>query len=71
MNQPKQRLTLTRDEKESKLWKRLLEHCESRLQTLRMQNDGDKSEIETAKLRGRILEVKAFLGLDKDLPEID
>jgi len=71
MNQPKPLFVLTQDEKESRLWQKLIKHLEDRLQTLRLQNDGDRSETETARLRGRIAELKAIIGLDKDLPEID
>jgi hypothetical protein len=71
MSQPKPRIVLTQDEKDSKLWRKLMAHWEGQLQILRTQNDGDKSEIETARLRGRIAQVKADLALDKDLPEVD
>lgn len=71
MIQPKPRFILTEDEKESRLWKRLCEHWQDRLQTLRAQNDSDKSESATARLRGQIAELKASLGLEKELPETD
>jgi len=34
---------------------------EARLQELRVQNDGDLKEIDTAELRGRIAEIKKWL----------
>lgn len=64
-------LVLTADERESKLWRKLSDHFTERLASLRIQNDGDKSDIETAKLRGRISELKACIAFDKDLPEIE
>lgn len=71
MNHPKPRFVLTDDEKESRLWKRLCGHWDGRLHTLRIQNDGDKSETATARLRGQIAELKSIIGLSNDLPEID
>jgi hypothetical protein len=71
MNEPKQRLVLTQDEKDSKLWRKLMKHWEDRLQILRTQNDGDKDEKATSRLRGQIAELKAMLGMDKDLPEVN
>ena len=71
MSAPKPKFALTHEEKTSKLWRKLLAHWEDKLETLRNQNDGDKSEIDTAKLRGRISECKANLSLDKDAPDID
>lgn len=68
MNQP---ITITEDEKESKLWKKLKEHIETRLDLLRKKNDGNLDEFETARLRGRISELKSFFALDKEVPEIE
>lgn len=71
MNEPKPALKLSRDEKSSRLFTRLMEHWEDRLQSLRLQNDGDHDPVSSAKLRGRIAELKLNLSLDKELPEID
>lgn len=63
---PKDHFSLSNEEKDSKLWTRLVEHFESKLMSLRIQNEGDKTEIETAKLRGRIAEIKSILSLGKE-----
>lgn len=42
---------------------RLKEHYAARLLELRASNDADKTPEQTARLRGRIAEVKAFLAL--------
>lgn len=55
-------------ERETALWAKIRAHYEERLLTLRMQNDGDKSQDETAKIRGRIAEVRLLLNMDKDFP---
>lgn len=53
----------------SEAWLRIKEHLEQRLKAYRSQNDGDLDEIKTAKLRGRINELKYLLALDqKDDP---
>ena len=52
----------------SACWAHLRTHLYERLDNLRKQNDGDKDEIQTAKLRGRIAEVKALLSLEQDSP---
>jgi hypothetical protein len=70
MTEP-QMLVLSTEDKRSPLWGRLMARCERRLADLRIQNEGDKSEVETATLRGRIAEVKALLALDKELPEME
>jgi len=49
----------------SDTWKALVARYESRLDDLRMRNDGDLSETQTAKLRGRINEIREFLALAK------
>ena len=59
-------LILTIEERRSPLWRKLAEHYESRLESLRNQNDGDRTDVDTAKLRGRIAEVKLVLALGND-----
>lgn len=49
----------------SETWKALVEKYETRLDDLRKRNDGDLSDIQTAKLRGRIHEIREFLALAK------
>ena len=59
-------MILTIEERRSPLWRKLAEHYESRLESLRNQNDGDRADVDTAKLRGRIAEVKLLLSLGHD-----
>lgn len=59
---------ITEIESNSALWLKIKAHYEARLQTLREQNDADRDPDKTAKLRGRIAEVKALLGLDAPPP---
>ena len=49
----------------SDTWKALVILYESRLEDLRRRNDGDLNETQTAKLRGRINEIREFLALAK------
>lgn len=55
-------------ERDSDVWKRIREHLESRLEAQRRKNDGDLGLEDTAKVRGRIAELKYLLGLDKPAP---
>lgn len=64
-------LTLTKDERESPLWERLVEHHEKRLAVLRAKNDASLDAEETASLRGQIKEVKVFLALGIEEPEFE
>lgn len=63
---PRPHFSLSNEERDSKLWARLVEHFESKLMSLRIQNEGDKSEIETANIRGRIAEIKSILSLNNE-----
>lgn len=66
MNEPKPPLVLSAEERRSPLWKKLKDHWQERLEVLRKQNDGDRPETETAKLRGQIAECKALLWLERE-----
>ena len=67
-----ERFELTKLDKETALWKKLKAHYEQRLDVLRKNNDTDLSDIETARLRGRIGFAKEFLGLDApDITTLD
>jgi GTP1/Obg family GTP-binding protein len=59
---------LNEAESQTALWQKIKKHLEQRLETARNKNDGDLNEVETAKLRGRITELKSFLALDKPPP---
>lgn len=57
-------------ETRSAVWIKLHTHLRSQLQTLRERNDGAQLDaIETARLRGRIAQVKEILALGQPEPE--
>jgi hypothetical protein len=57
-------MNLTKTDQESVLWMKIVKHLNERLQSYRTANDsGVLTEIETARLRGKIAEVKEFLNL--------
>lgn len=49
-------------------WQKLKRHLEAELAKRRQENDKDLDAEQTAKLRGRINELKRILTLDKPLP---
>jgi hypothetical protein len=59
---------LTRTEAASGLWQRIEEHLKARLAEKRAENDHDKDAIATAKLRGALSEIKAFLAIGSQEP---
>jgi len=61
---------LTAIDRQSEAWKKVTQHLEDRLQQLRESNDTDVGERETAKIRGRIAEVRSLLS-ENDLPSRD
>jgi hypothetical protein len=64
------KLLIAEHDSKTALWKKIKAHFEEKLELLRRQNDGNLSEAETQKLRGRIAEVKSILALDKPPPRI-
>jgi len=61
---------LTDIDRNTPLWLALRAHLERRLESQRAKNDTDLSPDETAKVRGRIAEIKALLALENPRPEI-
>ena len=57
-------IALTFEEKNGALWIKLRKHTEQKLQKMRIRLEADQDTTETAKIRGRILELKNFLTLD-------
>lgn len=57
-------MKLDRIESQSAVWLKLKEHIEDCLSQLRQQNDGDLSDIDTARLRGRVAMCKELLALE-------
>lgn len=70
IEKPTQPFRLTPADRQSQTWARLRTHLNERLQSMRAQNDGDLDPVATAKMRGRIAEIKAMLALEQDLPQI-
>ena len=64
------KLLLNAAEKNNLLWKKLKSHYEEKLEACRKQNDGELDPIQTAKLRGRIVEIKSFLALENPPPSL-
>jgi len=56
---------LTQLEMTSSTWARVSTHLEARLQVLREKNDNSQDEQSTARLRGRIEEIKKMLSAGK------
>lgn len=54
----------------SQTWKRIKDHVEQRIEMLRRKNDSNLDEIETAKIRGQIAELKFIAELDKPAPQL-
>lgn len=52
------------------VWKKIENKLNERLDAHRRKNDGNLSAEETNRVRGRIAEVKAILGLAKEPPAI-
>lgn len=63
--------TLSKSDCNSPLWHALADHMRDRLAAHRGNNDASQSVEKTEKLRGRIEELKALLGLEDDRPSID
>jgi hypothetical protein len=62
---PKQeaQFRLELNDRHSPTWAKLRRHLEARITELRRQNDSDADPMKTAKLRGRIAELKGLLSL--------
>ena len=60
---PEPKFELSAAERDGALWLKLAAHLEKQLAYCRIQNDGDKTEIETAAIRGRIACLKSLLAL--------
>jgi len=56
-------MKLTAGEIQSALWQKLGAYLEERLDRYRLKNDGNLDHDYTAKLRGRIAELKEMLAL--------
>jgi hypothetical protein len=53
---------------QTEVWKMLKAHYEAKQLLLRTRLEGNLSEVETARTRGQLVEIKLFLALDKPPP---
>jgi len=63
-------MKLTHEEIASATWSRIRTHLTEHLADLRAKNDANLSPEETARMRGRIFEIKQFLALEQPAPEL-
>ena len=56
-------MILSDGERISAVWLKIEAHLKAKLEMLRVKNDGALSAEDTARLRGRIMEVKSLLEL--------
>lgn len=69
INVPPAVFRLAPHERNSPTWTAIRRHLADKLEALRKQNDSpDLSDLATARLRGRIAEIKALLEIDQDMP---
>lgn len=70
MSEPQlpQVLALTESDRLSPTWTRLKKHLQGRLEALHNELEQDLPEEKTAKVRGRLAEVKSLLSLEKNSP---
>lgn len=62
---------LAADDLNTATWRRLRGHLEARREELRVQLEKDSSPETTAKVRGRIAEIKELLALQAPAPASD
>lgn len=60
---------LSDGEKMHPLWRRLKAHLETQLQSLRVRNDRELTEMQTATLRGHIKALREIIALGDDRPD--
>jgi hypothetical protein len=63
-------MTLTELEKQSAVWRKLEAYLQDQLTSLRSQNDGDLNAEATARLRGKIAQLKTILVLGESLEPV-
>lgn len=65
-------IKFTDGDKAQPVWNKLQEYWAARLDVLRKTNDDPQlTEQQTAALRGEIKQLKAFIALNQDAPEIE
>ena len=62
------KLRLKPQERTDRLWSLIEEELKGELETLRRKNDADLSAEQTAKIRGRIAQIKDVLAIASEAP---
>lgn len=62
---------LSHEERLSSVWKKLKAHLEERREFVRAQLEADLDVVETAKLRGRIAQIRELLRAADDPPKTE
>jgi hypothetical protein len=65
MTPPEPSFVLSQLETGSPLWAKLTGHFQRRIEDLRAQLEGDRTDSATASLRGRIAEIRAIMSLNE------
>jgi hypothetical protein len=65
---PNKARLLTQQDINGQVWKKIQDHLNARLLTMRAKNDGNLTADETAKVRGRIAEIKNMIELGNLAP---
>lgn len=65
------RFLLSEHERTNPVWVKIKKHLEGRLDLLRSMNDKHHDAETTARLRGRIREVKELAALDNPAPQME
>lgn len=63
IDEPKKKRLFDLNDRNSPTWRKLREHLQEKLQSLRARNDSDLDAIATAKLRGEIRAIRNTLAL--------
>lgn len=69
MNEPVS-FRLTPGDKQSETWARIKKHLSARREVLRFELEKDRSETDSANLRGRIAEIRLLLDLEREEPNL-
>lgn len=58
--------SLERHERESVVWDKLFKHLQERLETMRLTLEKTEDQDQSQKIRGRIIEIRHLLDLNKE-----
>lgn len=63
-------MNLNDHQRSSDVWGLMKEYCDQRIGELQRENEGDRTPEQTAKIRGRIAEVRRFLRAGEPAREV-